>query len=137
MRKPTEIVKIPSTMSGVSTLCKVMSTFERGYNVRRKIHCQPGLPYLPLSFEMPEASKGLNAFPPNMPKKKMATRVANSLCRYQVESVYMAPGMYPASANPRKLLMMRNPFLSRTNICRVAIKPKIITCILIYIRGPI
>lgn len=95
-----------------------VATFAVGekINVRRKSHCQPASPCVPPSFRIPEASKGLNAFPPNMPKKKIATRVANSLRRYQVERVYIAPGMYPASASPRKLLTTRNPFLSRTKV---------------------
>lgn len=42
---------------------------------------------------MPEARMGDSAFPENIPKKKMATRLASSFCRYHVDSVYTAPGM--------------------------------------------
>lgn len=59
----------------------------------RKIHCHPESPCRPSSWMMPEARMGDSAFPENIPKKKMATRLASSFCRYHVDSVYTAPGM--------------------------------------------
>lgn len=71
-----------------------------------------------------------------MPKKNMAIRFVNSCLVYQVESVYIAPGIYPASERPKNVLVSRKPNLLRTNICRQATIPNTQTCALIHWRGP-
>jgi hypothetical protein len=85
---------------------------------------------------MPLASRGLIALPPNMPKKNTATRLASSLFVYQVDSVYMPPGMYPASQRPKKARETRNPVLFLTKTCIVATNPKMKTWAEIHFRGP-
>lgn len=85
---------------------------------------------------IPEARMGDSAFPENIPKKNMATRLASSFCRYHVDSVYTAPGIYADSASPRKLLTMRKPVRLRTKTCSVATRPKEMTCPDIHLRGP-
>lgn len=56
-------------------------------NIRRKSHCHPCKPPAPSNFRMPVANNGLIAFAPNMPKNRIATRLANSRLAYHVESV--------------------------------------------------
>ena len=67
------------------------------------------------------------AVPPNIPKKNIAIRFVNSSLVYHVDSIYIAPGIYPASARPRIALVSRNPVLSWTKTCRAAITPKMKT----------
>jgi hypothetical protein len=83
-----DIVKTPSTANYELR----SSLFES--NLRKKSHCHPERPCLRSSFKIPDAKIGLKAFPPNIPKKRMATRFATSFFLYQVERVYTAPGIY-------------------------------------------
>lgn len=134
-RIATQIVKRPSTRNlGVSSR---HSVFAANRHSRIKSHCQPLSPLEPLSFKIPDASNGLMAFPPNMPKKRIATLFASSLLTYQVDRVYTAPGMYPASAKPKASLEMRKPVRSLRKTCMVATVPKRNTCSDIHFRGPI
>lgn len=119
-------------------ICQHISTFEGPAPiVPRKIHCQPKRPPFPSSFKKAAPRSGEIAVPPNIPKKNMAIRFVNSSLVYQVERVYIAPGIYPASARPKNVLVSRKPNLLRTNICKHAIMPKMQTCPLIHWRGPI
>ena len=56
-------------------------------DILRKSHCHPVNPCRPLSCKMPEAMSGLQALPPNIPKKKIATRLASSDFVYHVDKV--------------------------------------------------
>lgn len=106
-------------------------------NLRRNSHCQPFIPPCPPSLRMPDARRGLIALPPNMPKKNTATLLESSRLVYQVDSVYMPPGIYPASQRPRKDLATRKPALFFTNTCSVATRPKMKTWADSHLRGPI
>lgn len=106
-------------------------------DLHKKIHCQPLKPPLSWSLRIPEAMSGLMALAPNMPKKRMATRLASSLFAYHVDSVYMAPGIYPDSQNPRTSREMRKPVRPLMKIWRDATMPKANTWPAIHFRGPI
>ena len=116
----TDIVKSPST-----TVAPLVTRHHllKQMHLLRNNHCQPFIPLAPLNFRIPEARSGLMALPPNMPKKRMATRLANSFLTYHVDRVYIAPGMYPASARPRANREMRNPVRFFRNTCIVATTP--------------
>lgn len=102
----------------------------------RKMYCHPRRPCAPSSLRMPDASNGLMAFPPNMPKKKMATRLESSFLVYHADRVYAPPGMYPPSATPRIVRTARKPARFLTRTCKVATMPKIRTCAESHFRGP-
>jgi hypothetical protein len=104
---------------------------------RIKSHCHPLNPLWPLNFKIPDANKGLIAFPPNMPKNKTATLFANSRLTYHVERVYTAPGIYPASAKPSASLEIKKPVLFFRKTCIVATTPNMNTWRDIHFRGPI
>lgn len=101
-----------------------------------KSHCHPLIPRCPSSCRTPDARGGLSALPENMPKKKIATRLANSSFLYHVDKVYMAPGMYPASTSPSKSRMERNPARFLMNTCRVPSRPNRNTWPDNHLRGP-
>ena len=93
-------------------------------HLRKNNHCQPFIPPCPPNFKIPEARSGLIALPPNIPKKKIATLFANSRFVYQVDKVYIAPGIYPASHRPRKARETRKPVRFFMKTCMVATNPK-------------
>lgn len=103
----------------------------------RKIHCQPDNPPFPSKVNNAAPSNGETAVPPNIPKKNIAIRFVSSSLVYQHDKVYIAPGIYPASAKPRNVLVTRNPALFCTKICSAAMMPNIRTCPPIHHRGPI
>lgn len=78
---------------------------------RKNIHCHPCNPPFPSNLSKAAPSSGDTAAPPNMPKKNTAMRFVNSSFVYHVERVYIAAGMYPASARPRMLRVSRKPVL--------------------------
>lgn len=78
-------------------------------DILRNIHCQPFRPCFPSNFKIPAPKRGEIAFPPNIPKKKMPTRFASSVCSYHIDKVYNEAGMYPASASPSRLRTTRKP----------------------------
>jgi len=96
---------------------------EHDRDLLMKIHCQPEIPRFPSNLMIPDAKSGLKAFPPNMPKKKMATLLASSFFVYHVDRVYTAPGIYPASASPRNDFTTRKPVRLVTVDCSVAMRP--------------
>jgi hypothetical protein len=77
------------------------------------------------------------ALPPNIPKKKIPTLLASSCFSYHVDSVYSAAGMYPASASPSILRMIRKPVRLRRKTWKVAIVPNAKICAGIHLSGPI
>lgn len=88
----TEIVNRPSTISKCSVSHPSRSDagimLERlQFILRKNNHCHPRRPRCPSSCRIPEASRGLIALPPNIPKKKMATLFASSRLVYQVDKV--------------------------------------------------
>lgn len=87
MRRATDMVNTPSTITfSLATNTSTRNAIFRG-NSLKNIHCQPESPRFPSSLMMPDARRGLIAFPPNIPKKKMATLLARSFCVYHVDSV--------------------------------------------------
>ena len=98
----------------------------------RKIHCQPKRPHFPSNFNSDDPRSGDTPVAPNIPKKNMAILLVNSAVVYHVESVYIAAGIYPASARPSSALVNRKPDSLRTNIWKLAIDPNMPTCALIH-----
>lgn len=132
----TTIVQSPSTIWKTLDLLEFQWTWLLGNNSPKKIHCQPERLPLPSNLNSPAPNNGPTAVPPNMPKKNIAIRRVISSVEYHCDNVNIAPGMKPASASPKIVLVTRNPVRSRINICAAATIPNIRTWPPIQKRGP-
>lgn len=130
-RTATIIVAMPSTIP-ISTAIECSDQV-----ILRKIYCQPDRFPRPCNRRIPAPISGEIAFPPNIPKNRMATRRPSSCGVYHVDRVYIEPGMYPASARPNSIRVARKPPLFFNRTCKVAMRPKTNTCAGIHLLGPI